>query len=100
MPTLSWRPLYFGECSVTSASIALHDLAALALTPEVFGIAAVLVSERVMPGPAVEGDAVHLAVAIVHRINYLLTWNQRHLANPNKRTHLLVVCSRLGYLAP
>jgi predicted nucleic acid-binding protein len=78
----------------------LHDLAALALTPEVFGIAAVLVSERVMPGPAVEGDAVHLAAAIVHRINYMLTWNQKHLANPNKRTHLLVVCSRLGYLAP
>lgn len=78
----------------------LRDLAALALTPEVFGIAGILVAERVMPGPAVEGDAVHLAAAMVHRVDRLLTWNQKHLANPNKRAHLLVVCSRLGYNAP
>jgi hypothetical protein len=53
-----------------------------------------------MPAPAVEGDALHFAAALVHRIDYLMTWNQRHLANPNKRTHLLVVCARLGYLPP
>jgi hypothetical protein len=26
-------------------------------------------------------DAVHLAVATVHRLDFLLTWNLRHLAN-------------------
>jgi hypothetical protein len=53
-----------------------------------------------MPGPAVEGDTLHFAAALVHRMDYLVTWNQTHLANPNKRTHLLVVCTRLGYLMP
>lgn len=72
----------------------------LALTDEVLGIAAVLVRERVMPAPAEEGDALHVAAALVHRMDHLVTWNQQHLANQNKRTHLQVVCARLGYLLP
>lgn len=78
----------------------LAGLPVLDLTAEVMGVAAILVRERIMPAPAVEGDALHLAAAVVHRIDYLMTWNQKHLANPNKRTHLTVVCARLGYLAP
>lgn len=53
-----------------------------------------------MPGPAIEGDAIHVAVCAVHRIEYLVTWNQKHLANPNKRTHLTVVCARSNFPAP
>ena len=78
----------------------LAGVPVLELTPEVLGVAAILVRERIMPIPAVEGDALHLAAAVVHRIDYLMRWNQKHLANPNKRTHLTVVCARLGYLAP
>jgi hypothetical protein len=78
----------------------LTDLPLIELTRDVLGVALVLVKERVMPGPAVEGDAVHFAGALVHHMDYLMTWNQKHLANPNKRTHLTVVCARLGYLAP
>ena len=59
-----------------------------------------LVLEQVMPGPADEGDAIHLAASIVHRMDYLLTWNQRHLANPNKRTHLMVVAARARLQLP
>lgn len=66
-------------------------LPVLELTSEILGVAAILVRERIMPSPAVEGDALHLAAAIVHRIDYLMTWNQKHLANPNKRTHLTVM---------
>jgi len=32
-------------------------------------------------------DAYHLAICIVHQIDYLLTWNCKHLANPlNQKT--------------
>lgn len=71
----------------------------LAVTDEVLGFAAILVREKVMPGP-VAGDAIHVAVCAVHRIDYLLTWNVRHLANMRKRAHLQVVCTRSGLLAP
>ncbi len=30
-------------------------------------------------------DAIHLAVATTHQIDYLLTWNIQHLAHPTKR---------------
>jgi hypothetical protein len=71
----------------------LTGLTLLPATPEVVSFAELLVAERVMPGPATEGDALHLAVSIVHGLDFLLTWNQRHLANPNKRTHLTIVAA-------
>lgn len=71
----------------------------LAVDEEASGLARILVQERVMPGPPV-GDAVHVAVACVHGIDYLLTWNVRHLANPNKLSHLRTVCLRVGRIPP
>jgi len=53
-----------------------------------------------MPKPATEGDALHVAVATIYGMDYVLTWNVRHLANPNKRTHFGIVCMRLGLAAP
>jgi hypothetical protein len=72
----------------------------LALTPEVRGLAKILVGEKVMPGPDASGDAVHVAAAVVHRVEYLLSWNVRHLANMNKLEHLRTICQRLGYISP
>ncbi len=78
----------------------LRGLTLLPSTPEVIAFAELLVAQRVMPGPATEGDALHLAVAIVQQLDYLLTWNQKHLANPNKRTHLTIVASRARLQLP
>jgi hypothetical protein len=78
----------------------LKGLTLLPATAEVVAFAEMLVAERVMPGPANEGDALHLAVSIVHRLDYLLTWNQKHLANPNKRTHLTIIAARARLRLP
>ncbi len=78
----------------------LQGLGLLELTPEIRGLAEVLVREKLMPAPAVSGDAIHVAAATVHRIEYLLTWNVRHMANPNKRTHFAAICLRLGLVPP
>jgi hypothetical protein len=75
-------------------------LEVLAFTEEVAAVAELLVRERVMPHPAIEGDALHIAFSMVHRIEYLMTWNQKHLANPRKRTHLTVISARLNMIAP
>jgi hypothetical protein len=72
----------------------------LALNDEVRGLAKILVRERVMPNPAEEGDAVHVAAATVHGVEYLLSWNVKHLANVNKVKHLREVCRRAGYVPP
>jgi len=72
----------------------------LPLTQEVRGLAKILVGEKAMPGPDGSGDAVQVAAAIVHRVQYVLSWNVRHLANMNKLDHLRVICQRLGYIPP
>ena len=40
------------------------------------------------------------AVSIVHQLDYLLTWNQKHLANPNKRIHLTIITARARLRLP
>lgn len=72
----------------------------LPITPEVLSFAKLLVSEKVMPGPSGGGDAVHAALCAVHRVDVLLSWNQKHLANPRKAAHLRSVCMKVGYPAP
>lgn len=78
----------------------LRGLHLLELNADVRGLAAILVREKLMPVPSVSGDAIHVAAATIHRMEYILTWNVRHLANPNKRTHLATVCLRLGLIPP
>ncbi|HRQ73867.1 MAG TPA: hypothetical protein PLU35_12650 [Phycisphaerales bacterium] len=78
----------------------IEGVASLAFDEDVLGLASLLVAERVMPGPAAGGDAMHVAVATAHRVEYLLSWNVRHLANPNKLVHLRRVCLRAGLVPP
>jgi hypothetical protein len=47
-----------------------------------------------------EYDALHLAIAAVNKIDYLLTWNCRHLANASLRPFLDLVCKQAGYRCP
>ena len=77
----------------------LNDVQLLQITSEVEDIAAIYIDKQVMPDdPA--GDALHLAIASFHRVDVLLTWNCRHLANPNKMEHIRVVNYELGLPMP
>lgn len=89
-----------GEWPGQSDALDLIDpLPRLAVAPEVIAVAARYVAERLVPAD-LGGDATHLAVACVHEMDFLLTWNIRHLANPNKLDHLTVINRRLGLLTP
>lgn len=72
----------------------------LEVTAEVLGLSEILVREKVMPAPMGSGDALHVALATYHRMDYILTWNHAHLANPRKRVHLVTICMRLGLTPP
>jgi hypothetical protein len=77
----------------------IKDVPVIPVSDEIRGLAKTFVRERLMPAPAT-GDAVHVAAACVHGIEYILSWNVRHLANPNKLTHLRTICIRLALLPP
>lgn len=46
------------------------------------------------------GDAFHLAYASYYAIDFLLTWNCAHLANPNKFHHFNAINSTLSLKTP
>ncbi|MFQ5501091.1 MAG: hypothetical protein ACE5EQ_02195 [Phycisphaerae bacterium] len=77
----------------------IREIPLLPIDEDVRGLARILVREKVMPGP-IAGDAIHVAAASVHRMEYMLTWNVRHLANVNKLEHLQTICRRIGYIPP
>ena len=88
------------EFQRSRAALALvSDIPVLMISDDVLGLARILIGEKVVPGP-VAGDAVHLAVATAHSVDYLFTWNVRHLANPNKLEHLGKICRRVGVVPP
>ena len=58
----------------------LDDIPLLQLGPEVDAIASEIMSRSILP-PKAQIDALHIAVAAHHRIDYLLTWNCTHIAN-------------------
>jgi predicted nucleic acid-binding protein len=77
----------------------IEGLESLVVSEEVIGLARILMDHKVMPGP-LQGDAVHVAVATVYGMDFVLSWNVRHLANPNKIQHLNTICLRLGLMPP
>lgn len=77
----------------------LEGVPLLPLTDAVIDTAESYMSHRLMPREAL-GDAVHVAVASVNAIDFVLTWNCRHLANANKASHLAAINRRLGLFVP
>jgi predicted nucleic acid-binding protein len=45
-------------------------------------------------------DAVHVALASVHKIDYLVTWNFGHLANVRKQARLRLFNTTAGFFSP
>ena len=45
-------------------------------------------------------DALHISVAAVNGIQYLLTWNCKHIANPSLRPRIERLCREMGYEPP
>ena len=52
-----------------------------------------------MPAKA-DVDALHVAVAAVHGMDYLLSWNCKHLVNGNILPQVYAVCRASGYEPP
>lgn len=75
------------------------SLPRLEIGKEVLEITDIYIENFVMPRDAA-GDALHLAVASHHKIDYLLTWNCVHLANANKLSHIRRINERLRIVTP
>jgi hypothetical protein len=77
----------------------ISGLNLLELSDDVIEIATIYVDRLVMPRDG-SGDAVRLALASYYSLDVLLTWNCKHLANPNKFGHIDRVNDELGLSTP
>lgn len=58
-----------------------------------------IMAAGILPAHAVR-DAAHVAVAAVHVVDYLLTWNCKHLANAQIARRIGVACRQQGHAMP
>ncbi|MFL5382105.1 MAG: type II toxin-antitoxin system VapC family toxin [Longimicrobiaceae bacterium] len=74
----------------------INDVRVLEIESQIPEIVSAYLKFKLMP----PGDAHHLAFASLYGCEYLLTWNFRHLANPNKSVHIQWMNQRLGLFVP
>jgi predicted nucleic acid-binding protein len=77
----------------------LQDIPMLDLLPAAQSLAEELLAQVPLPEKATT-DALHIAIAAVHKMNYLLTWNFSHIANETLRGRIEEVCKTCGYVPP
>ena len=78
---------------------AVEGIPVLAVDTEVSQLAERFLVLRVIPTKAAV-DAVHIAVAVVHGMDYLLTWNCTHIANAAIRSKIERTCRDMGLEPP
>ena len=70
----------------------------LEVTDEITRVAAYLLQCGAVPQTAVQ-DALHIAISAVYRIQFLMTWNYKHIANAVMRDAINEACRAAGYHA-
>jgi hypothetical protein len=77
----------------------IGGLPALEITEDADLLTQAIIAAGMLPTHAVR-DAAHVAVTAVHAIDYLLTWNCKHLANAQIARRIALACEKLGHRMP
>lgn len=77
----------------------LAEIPQLSMPEPVTALALALLTEGALPQTATD-DAFHVAVCAYHGVDYLLTWNCRHIANAEMKPLMRSVCAVHGYICP
>jgi len=102
--------LYISDLVVNEASVGAVDAVArrtellqklprLKATAQAELLASKLVSSGAVPESAKE-DAAHIAIAAVHGMDYLLTWNCKHIANIVRLRQVYAQIEDMQYMPP
>jgi predicted nucleic acid-binding protein len=85
-----------GDVAAAAARLAvLEPIALLAETPESRELA-----RKLLAAQKAAADALHIAVASVHGMDYLVTWNCKHIANARMLRFVTETCRVAGYEPP
>jgi predicted nucleic acid-binding protein len=89
-----------GEPAMAEDRLALiRDLPILEVSESTARLTRTLLSKGLIPTKAAS-DAIHIAVASAHGMDYLVTWNFKHIANPYIRERLRQMVLACGLMLP
>ena len=77
----------------------LEDIPIIATTDSAIEFARRLINEGPLPEKAID-EALHIALSAVHRIDYLMTWNFKHIDNAEMKPSIRELCILHGYHYP
>jgi len=77
----------------------MNTLSLLEVDDEVSDLAEEFLRQRILPTKAAQ-DAVHIAVAAVNGLDFLLTWNCAHIANARIEGQISALCRKMGLQPP
>jgi predicted nucleic acid-binding protein len=78
---------------------ALDGIPLLSVNQQAFALARGLVERGPLPEKA-EIDALHIALATTHGMDYLLTWNCKHIANAEMQIGVAKIAREAGFEPP
>jgi hypothetical protein len=78
---------------------ALAGIPLLKISDSVVSLSRALIRAGAVPENALD-DSIHIAVSATHGIDYLLTWNCRHIDNAETKPLIRSVCAAEGYPCP
>jgi hypothetical protein len=89
-----------GNPEIAAKRLAVIDeIQLIGVTDEAINFGKVLMQGNAIPVQAAT-DALHVAMSCVNGINYLLTWNCKHIANAERFADIERLCLAHGYIAP
>jgi len=89
-----------GDAAAAAARLEIiRQLVLLEVSRDARDLAAILLRRTRLPASAT-ADALHIATATVHGMDYLVTWNCRHIANAVIFRSVEAACRAEGYEAP
>jgi hypothetical protein len=89
-----------GELDAAERRLAILDgMPLLDLTRDVEDVAIEIMASGLLPQRAAD-DSLHIAVATVHQMDFLLTWNCKHIANAVIMKELRQLVGQQGYELP
>lgn len=95
-----WQEISEGDENAAQRRLEMLDeIPEIEINLEAVELAQALVNNRLIPQKA-SADALHIAIATVHGMDYLLTWNLKHIANAVLRNDIASFCRQHGYEPP
>ena len=97
---LVWNEASRGDATAAARRLEiLAPLPRLEVTPEADALAASIFKHHLLPAKAAD-DVVHIAMAAVSEMHFLLTWNCTHISNREIIPSIERVCLASGYRLP